>query len=61
MLANYGFAAYKKLRDAAVELMRGYYAQPPQRLHYFGGSEGGREGLTMAQRSIQAKLVSSPY
>ena len=38
MLANYGFAAYKKLRDVAVELTHGYYAQAPQRLYYFGGS-----------------------
>lgn len=50
MLANYGYAAYKKVRDVAVELMGGYYGQPPQRVYYFGGSEGGREGLTMAQR-----------
>lgn len=50
MLANYGFAAYKKVRDVAVELQRSYYGQGPQRLYYFGGSEGGREGLTLAQR-----------
>ena len=50
MLANYGYAAYKKVRDAAVALVRGHYGQAPQRLYYFGGSEGGREGLTMAQR-----------
>ncbi len=50
MLANYAFAAYKKVRDVAVDLMAAYYGQKPQRLYYFGGSEGGREGLTMAQR-----------
>lgn len=50
MLANYGYAAYKKVRDVAVDLMGAFYGQRPQRLYYFGGSEGGREGLTMAQR-----------
>jgi feruloyl esterase len=50
MLANYAYASYKKVRDAAVVLMRRHYGQAPQRVYYFGGSEGGREGLTMAQR-----------
>ena len=50
MLENYGFASYKKARDVAVSLIRSYYGDVPQRLYYFGGSEGGREGLTMAQR-----------
>ena len=26
------------------------YATAPRRTYYYGGSEGGREGLTMAQR-----------
>lgn len=34
--------------DAAVDIMRAYYARQPQRMYYFGGSEGGREGLTKA-------------
>ena len=50
MLENFAFASYKKVKDAAVDIMRAYYASPPQRIYYFGGSEGGREGLTMAQR-----------
>jgi feruloyl esterase len=50
MLENFAFASYKKVRDAAVDIMRAYYARSPQRMYYFGGSEGGREGLTMAQR-----------
>lgn len=50
MLANYGYAAYKKTHDAALAVMRLWYARAPQRFYYFGGSEGGREGLTMAQR-----------
>src|SRR5262245_11464970 len=50
MLHNYGYAAYKKVRDVAVAVMRLYYGQAPEKMYYFGGSEGGREGLTMAQR-----------
>ncbi|MDQ0027716.1 feruloyl esterase [Variovorax paradoxus] len=50
MLENFAFASYKKAKDASVDIMRAYYARPPQRMYYFGGSEGGREGLTMAQR-----------
>ncbi|MET3918670.1 hypothetical protein ABID97_005501 [Variovorax sp. OAS795] len=50
MLENFAFASYKKVKDAAVDIMRAYYARPPQRMYYFGGSEGGREGLAMAQR-----------
>ena len=50
MLANYGYASYKKVKDAAVEVMRAFYGRGPGRMYYFGGSEGGREGLTMAQR-----------
>jgi len=50
MLANYGYASYKKVRDVAVGVMRSYYGKAPERIYYFGGSEGGREGLTMAQR-----------
>ena len=50
MLENFAFASYKKVRDVAVTLMRSFYARPPTQLYYFGGSEGGREGLAMAQR-----------
>ena len=50
MLENFAFASYKKVKDAAVDIMRGYYGRAPQRMYYFGGSEGGREGLMMAQR-----------
>ena len=50
MLANYGYASYKKVRDVSVALMKTFYAQAPGKVYYFGGSEGGREGLTMAQR-----------
>ena len=50
MLENFAFASYKKVKDVAVDIMNAYYARQPQRMYYFGGSEGGREGLAMAQR-----------
>jgi len=50
MLENFAFASYKKVRDVAVALMRSFYGRAPGQIYYFGGSEGGREGLTMAQR-----------
>jgi feruloyl esterase len=50
MLENFAFASYKKVKDVAAHLAQTYYRRPPERVYYFGGSEGGREGLTMAQR-----------
>ena len=50
MLTNYAYASYKKVRDVAVALVDALYRKRPLRVYYFGGSEGGREGLTMAQR-----------
>ena len=50
MLENFAYASYKKVHDAAVDLMRQFYGRAPGQLYYFGGSEGGREGLAMAQR-----------
>jgi hypothetical protein len=47
---NFAHASYKKVRDAAVSIMRQAYNQQPARLYFVGSSEGGREGLTMAQR-----------
>jgi hypothetical protein len=49
-LENFAFAAYKKVRDVAVEIARVHYGEAPRRVYFYGGSEGGREGLTMAQR-----------
>jgi feruloyl esterase len=49
-LVNFAHASYKKVRDVAVELMKRRYGQAPKKLYFFGSSEGGREGLTMAQR-----------
>ncbi len=50
MLENFAFASYKKVRDVAVTVISTFYGRAPGRMYYFGGSEGGREGLTMAQR-----------
>lgn len=50
MVVNYAYASYKKVRDVSVNMIGMFYGQPPSRVYYFGGSEGGREGLTMAQR-----------
>ena len=49
-LVNFAYASYKKVRDTAVNIAADFYGRKPERLYFFGGSEGGREGLTMAQR-----------
>ncbi len=48
--ANFAHASYKKVRDTAVVLMTRAYGKAPAKLYFMGSSEGGREGLTMAQR-----------
>ncbi|MFM1990831.1 MAG: hypothetical protein RJA99_3788 [Pseudomonadota bacterium] len=49
-LVNFAHAAYKKVRDVSVALMREAYGRAPARTYFVGSSEGGREGLVMAQR-----------
>ena len=49
-LLNFAYASYKKTRDAAAVLIAAHYGRPPTRVYFFGGSEGGREGLVVAQR-----------
>jgi feruloyl esterase len=49
-LLNFAHASYKKVRDVSVELMKRAYGRAPDKLYFVGSSEGGREGLTMAQR-----------
>lgn len=49
-LNNFAYAAYKKVNDVARAVIRTFYGQSPSRTYYFGFSEGGREGLAMAQR-----------
>jgi feruloyl esterase len=50
MLVNFAHAAYPKVRNVSVELMQRAYGRAPEKLYFVGSSEGGREGLTMAQR-----------
>src|SRR4051812_24208209 len=47
---NFAHRAYKNVRDAAVALMQRAYGKRPEKMYFMGSSEGGREGLTMAQR-----------
>jgi feruloyl esterase len=47
---NFAHASYKKVRDAAVLLIERAYGAKPDKMYFVGSSEGGREGLTMAQR-----------
>lgn len=47
---NFAHIAYKKVRDAAVQLTERAYGTKPDKMYFMGSSEGGREGLTMAQR-----------
>src|SRR5450755_409017 len=47
---NFAYRSYKKVRDAAVDLMVRAYGKSPQKIYFMGSSEGGREALTMAQR-----------
>lgn len=54
MLTNFAHAAYPKVRNVSVELMKAAYGRAPSKLYFFGSSEGGREGLMMAQRYPQA-------
>jgi len=49
-LLNFSHASYKKVRDVAVAMMKRSYGRGPVKLYFAGSSEGGREGLTMAQR-----------
>ncbi|WP_257168882.1 tannase/feruloyl esterase family alpha/beta hydrolase [Bradyrhizobium sp. SRS-191] len=47
---NFSHVAYKKVRDAAVGLIKRAYGKAPDKMYFMGSSEGGREALTMAQR-----------
>jgi len=49
-LVNMAYASYKKTRDVGVRIATAFYGRAPSRTYFYGGSEGGREGLTMAQR-----------
>jgi len=49
-LVNMAYAAYKKTHDVGVGIARAFYDRAPARIYFYGGSEGGREALMMAQR-----------
>jgi hypothetical protein len=53
MLVNFAHQSYKKVKDVAHVVLKAYYLKPPSLQYFYGGSEGGREGLTMAQRYPQ--------
>lgn len=50
MFENFAFASYKKVKDVAHVVLQRYYQRKPAQQYFFGGSEGGREGLMLAQR-----------
>jgi feruloyl esterase len=60
-LENFAHAAYPKVRDAAIAVLRRAAGRTPSRIYYYGLSEGGREGLVMAQRypTLYDGVVSS--
>lgn len=49
-MKNLGYMQMKKTYDAAMVLQQRAYGSLPTYKYWFGGSQGGREGLTMAQR-----------
>jgi feruloyl esterase len=49
-LVNFAYASYKKTRDVARRIASAFYGRAPAKTYFIGGSEGGREALTMAQR-----------
>jgi feruloyl esterase len=49
-IRNLGYAQMKKTHDAALVLIERAYGERPTFNYYVGGSQGGREGLTVAQR-----------
>ena len=52
-LLNMAHAAYKKTHDVGVRVVRAFYDRAPAKIYFYGGSEGGREALMMAQRYPQ--------
>jgi feruloyl esterase len=49
-IRNIGYAQMKKTRDVAFVLIERAYGERPAYNYYVGSSQGGREGLTVAQR-----------
>jgi hypothetical protein len=49
-IKNLGYMQMKKTHDAAMVIMERVYGERPRFNYYIGGSQGGREALTVAQR-----------
>jgi feruloyl esterase len=49
-LVNMAYASYKKTHDVGARIATAFYGRAPSKIYFYGGSEGGREALTMAQR-----------
>ena len=49
-IRNLGYMQMKKTHDAAMVIIERVYGAKPAYNYYIGGSQGGREGLTVAQR-----------
>jgi pimeloyl-ACP methyl ester carboxylesterase len=49
-LVNFGGAQLKKTHDVAIRLIQLYYGTAPKRVYFYGNSQGGHEGLIVAQR-----------
>ncbi len=53
-LRNFAYEAQKKCRDAAVWIYSQIFGCPPERVYFGGGSNGGREGMQMAQKFAES-------
>ena len=49
-IRNLGYMQMKKTHDAAMVIIERVYGERPRFNYYIGGSQGGREGLMVAQR-----------
>lgn len=49
-IRNLGYMQMKKTHDAAMVIIERIYGKRPEYNYYMGGSQGGREGLMVAQR-----------
>ena len=49
-IRNLGYMQMKKTHDAAMVIIERIYGERPRYNYYIGGSQGGREGLMVAQR-----------
>jgi hypothetical protein len=49
-IRNLAYMQMKKTHDAAIVIIERVYGKRPNYNYYIGGSQGGREGLTVAQR-----------